>query len=143
MMKIIQYFDFEAYDLETKRATLIFQKRVLETLFEAQTLIGAAWLKRNPEAPLLYASGVYYEREGAPERWYDIPSIIRRGRDDCEGLAVYLAAELRTRSPNSVGKKRRPCACVVLKHTRKGIWHAVVEDKTTGEFFDPSRKLGM
>ena len=113
-------------------------------MFEASTVIGVAWLKLHPRTPLLYSSDVEYRREGSPERWKDIPTILETGYDDCEGLSVWLAAELRTRAPNSIGNYRRPAACVALKSTRRSnLFHAVVYDRETREIFDPSRKLGM
>lgn len=104
--------------------------------------------KLGRTAPLLYASGVVYERdpeqEEFSERWSDIPTILKDGFDDCEGLSAFLAAEMRVRAPNSVSPHKHPTAAVVLKRTRRrGMWHAVVEDKTTGERWDPSRQLGM
>lgn len=142
-MNIITHVDFPAYRKPTRRKTLQFQQHVLETLFEAFTRINAAWLHSRKGVPLLYRSGIYYKREFSPEQWLDIPSIIAQGYDDCEGLACWLAAECRVRAPNSVGPHRRPHACVVLKQTKPWLWHAIVEDKDTGERFDPSKRLGM
>lgn len=143
-MIIVQRLKLSTYRLPKARDTIKLHKRLLETLFEASTLVAVAWLKIHPKAPLLYASGVRYRREGSPERWKDIPTILESGFDDCEGLSVWLAAELRTRAPNSVGPQLRPAACVALKSTRRdGLFHAVVYDRATREVFDPSRRLGM
>lgn len=123
---------------------------LLETWFEAMTLTNCAWMLATPKSPLLYHSGVRYQRDpdrspgGLTELWLDAPSILDRGADDCEGLSSFLAAELRTRSPNSVGRQKRPAAAVRLKTTRTpGLLHAIVIDLQTGEIFDPSKMLGM
>ncbi len=142
-MDIILTMDFASYRRGTARKTCLFEVRVLETLFESMTRVGAAWLAAHKGAPLLYESGVEYQREGLPERWYDIPSILKRGSDDCEGLSIFLAAECRVRAPNSLGPDLRPMACVVLKQIKRNMFHAVVKDKATGQIFDPSKRLGM
>ena len=76
--------------------------------------------------------------------WLDVPTIYRRGFDDCEGLSAWLAAEMRVRAKNSECSERVQGAAVFLKPTKiAGSWHAVVKDKVTGEVWDPSRVLGM
>lgn len=127
-------------------------KAVLETQFEAMTRVNMEWLRLHPRAPLLYQSSVRYKNDPykpkycriATENWSDIPTIIRRGHDDCESLSCWLAAEMRVRKISSVGTHRVPSASVVLKHTSaKNLWHAVVVDRSTGRLFDPSLRLGM
>lgn len=150
--------DMASYRLKEPGDTLRLRKAVLETLFEAWTRINAIYLKIHPEAPNLYQSGVKYRRdperrrivdsligasENEAELWLDIPSILDRGYDDCEGLACYLAAELRVRSKNSLGVGRRAIASCVLKPVGVGKWHAVTCDPATGQCWDPSAKLGM
>jgi hypothetical protein len=143
-MYIRQLISLREYQAKTPEGTLQVHKDLLQLYFEAQVRANMVYLALTPKTPLLYSSGVTYEREGAPELWLDIPAIRRQGYDDCEGLSCWLAAEMRTRSPNSVGDKIRPAAMAVLKKTkRNGLWHALVIDKETGERFDPSRKLGM
>lgn len=149
-MKIIQILDLKRYVAKTDRGTSLLHKLVLETHFAAMTLTNVAFLLsiHGRRAPLLYASGVVYhrdpEREEFSENWFDMPTILRVGQDDCEGLSAFLAAEMRVRAPNSVSSKRHPTAAVVLKRTkRRNMWHAVVEDQVTGERWDPSRHLGM
>lgn len=125
-------------------------RSILETWFEAMTRTNVAYLLTHSKTPLLYHSGVEYERDpergplGITEVWLDIPNILKQGHDDCEGLSSFLAAELRCRAPNSVGPRRRRFACVKLKVTRTpGLLHARVYDPETREYFDPSRALGM
>lgn len=143
-MLIRQRIDLGAYRGKTARQTVGIVKGLLELYFEAQVRANMVWLMLNPRAPLLYESGVVYRREGIPEQWFDAPSILRRGFDDCEGLAAFLAAEMRVRGPNSETNERIPTATVCLKKTRTaGLWHAQVCDLATGRVWDPSRKLGM
>ena len=60
--------------------------------------------------------------EGRPlELWLDAPNILMRGADDCEGLACFLAAEMRVRAPTSETPDRRPAAAVMLK-TDQAPW---------------------
>ena len=149
-MKIKQILDLRDYQAGTPAKTKTLHKLVLETHFAAMTTTNVVYLmsKLGRRAPLLYASGVAYERDPErrewSEKWLDIPSILKSGFDDCEGLSAFLAAEMRVRAPNSVSPKKHPTAAVMLKRTgRRGMWHAIVVDKTTGERWDPSRQLGM
>lgn len=119
----------------------------LETMFEAMTRVNVAWMLAH-KCPLLYRSGVRYRREDergdVGEIWKDASTILKDGFDDCEGLASFLAAELRVKAPNSVGPMRYANAYVKLKTTSMpGMLHAIVFDPVTGKVFDPSRKLGM
>lgn len=153
-MNILMRIDLpDYYRPGSKGKTRMLQKKVLETHFEAMTLVNAVYHRLHPKAPLLYKSGIVYERDPkrcarrgqcVSELWLDYPSMLRRGAEDCDGLSAALAGELRARAPNSVGPNVRPAAAVRLKTTRTpGLWHAVVVDLATGEVFDPSRKLGM
>ena len=143
-MLIRQIISLPEYDAGSDRETKRVHKDLLQLYFEAQVRANMVYLTLNPSAPNLYASGVVYSREGRPELWLDIPAILDRGHDDCEGLSTWLAAELRVREKNSLGTGKRPAATVRLKRTRtRGLWHAQVVDLATGEIFDPSRRLGM
>lgn len=150
-MKAMVSLDLDGYRVGRSTAERGHMVRsLLETWFEAMTRSNAAWMALNPRSPLLYRSGVRYRRDpakgplGITELWLDAPAILRREYDDCEGLASFLAAELRVRSPNSIGMQRRPMACVKLKTTRyPGLLHAIVFDPQTNTIFDPSKALGM
>lgn len=135
-----------------EKASRIMPIRVLETFFEAFVRVNVAFLIANKTTPLLYQSGVRYARDPetyvdgrkVEELWLDAATILKRGKDDCEGLACFLAAEMRVRAPNSVRPYRVPAACVRLKRTRHaGLLHAVVWDPASRTIFDPSKKLGM
>lgn len=149
-MKALLSIALQGYRIGNTAQNGALTKSLLEGWFEAMTRTNVVWMRANPRAPLLYRSGVRYRRDpermalGISELWLDAPSILSRGYDDCEGLASFLAAELRTRSPNSVGQQIRPAAYVRLKTTRTpGLLHAQVYDPETNSFFDPSRALGM
>lgn len=116
---------------------------VLATFFEAQTRVNMAYLLAYPKTPALYRAGVRYRREGTPEKWKDIPTILRDGHDDCEGLACWLAAELRVR-------RNLETARVHLITQEQGsadtgaVLHAIVVDAANRRRrWDPSKVLGM
>ena len=66
---------------------------------KALTLCDVAYLRANPQVPLLYQSGVHYEEEPpGQEDWQDIPTTLSLGYGDCEDLCCWRAAELQVRS---------------------------------------------
>lgn len=147
-MKIIVDLDMPAYRVgsgaRSNAATIRRHAAIYETFFEAVVRCNCEYLRTHPKAPLLYASGVRWREEGSPEKWKDIPSILRDGYDDCEGVACWLAAEMRVRPRNSVENRAVPGARVILRTTSTpGLWHAIVEDIETGKRYDPSVRLGM
>jgi hypothetical protein len=89
---------------------------------------------RNGKCPPLYRSGVRYRRDKG-ETWDSCRVVLKRGYGDCEDLAAYRAAELRTQ-----GIPAR--AIVQRSHTPGVAWHCVVR-YPDGRIEDPSRKLGM
>ena len=67
----------------------------LNVLLHALTYIDVLYLRRHPETPRIYASGVVYmEEPPGMEEWQDIPTCIRMGIADCEDLACWRGAEL-------------------------------------------------
>ena len=94
---------------------------------------------RMYRCPLLYSSGVRYQREGKKadgsyfERWLTAPEVIRYGHGDCEDLASYRAAELRI-----AGDSR----AIAIPVPSSIGWH-IVTRHGDGTIEDPSRKLGM
>lgn len=147
-MKALVQLDLPNYQIAAdEKASALLRIASLETMFEALTRINQAWMATHP-CPLLYKSGVRYRRDPARgdigEVWLDAPTILDAGFDDCEGLSSFLAAEMRTKGPNSVTRQRVPQAVVRLKTTRlPGMLHAVVYDPVSRRIFDPSRALGM
>jgi len=119
---------------------------VLSTYFEAQTLVNMAYLLAFPNTPSLYKSGVRYRREGTPEKWKDIPTILRDGFDDCEGLACWLAAELRVRRDIETARVHltsQPLSGEAGEGTAALIHALVVDGANLRRRWDPSKVLGM
>lgn len=85
--------------------------------------------------PLLYKSGVRYERERGTEHWQTPAEVIESGRADCEDLSAYRVGELRASGAD-------PGARVVIVRTGPRTLHAVVR-RSDGSTEDPSRALGM
>ncbi len=89
--------------------------------------------------PRLYhpECGIVYRREPAGQEWWesaaDALGVITSRSGDCEDLAAYRAAELRTFFGD-------PDACVRIVRTRRGTFHAIVQ-RGDGTFEDPSRVL--
>ncbi|MDI3285162.1 hypothetical protein [Polyangium sp. 15x6] len=83
-------FSPQGADREESHETL---QLYLDTLVRANCIIMA-----RRQLPLLYASGARYEAEPrGQENWQDALRVLARKRADCEDLASYRAAELRTR----------------------------------------------
>lgn len=100
--------------------------------------------KRLPE---LYTSGVRYQTEGRPEKWWDAEEILLNRHDDCEGLAAYRAGELIVRGLDAGVLPRRIEAPAPEMGGEGGrLFHAVtwVRRPDGGVAFDdPSARLGM
>lgn len=96
--------------------------------------LAALWQLSRRRFPLLYASGVRYQREPeGSEEWRLPAQVLRAGHGDCEDLVMWRAAELRLQ-----GERARPWCYQV----RPGLIHCVVK-RADGRVEDPSRKLGM
>lgn len=116
---------------------------VVRLYLRALVISNAYWLQQNPDAPLLYKSGVQYRPEpnaGKYEEFASVRECLSRGWGDCDDLAAWRAAEIRVR-------ERRPANILVYwrKNPQNGqtIWHVQVKRPDTGECEDPSRLLGM
>lgn len=82
--------------------------------------------------PPLYSSGILYRREPhGTEFWQNAIDLLRSREGDCEDLAAYRAAELR-----SIGE----LASVGVIQNPSGSYHAVVR-RQDGSIEDPSRIL--
>ena len=105
----------------------------LEAVGEAFVKLARLDLARN-KVPDLYATRVRYTREtGGRERWQLPSETLRRGLGDCEDLAVWRVAELRSRGE---------AAKLLLRQSGPKMWHALVR-RADGTTEDPSKKLGM
>jgi len=133
----LEYGDFD-------QITLLDQKRVLWSQLWCLIRFNVAWLlPRLQRTPLLYASGVTFEREadGALNMWSNIPAVIARGTSHCVGLSCWRIAELQAR-----GEKAFPCL-QVFSEDRPGFgrvteFHVSVM-RENDDHEDPSRLLGM
>lgn len=112
-------------------------QRCVLWLMEALTQINVMWIKTHPNTPELYSTPIHYEPEPPnQEVWQDIPTLLERGKGDCEDLACYRAGELR-----AAGINVRP----YIKWRKEGesyVYHAVVM-WPDGRVEDPSLALGM
>lgn len=87
-------------------------------------------LRSGADVPLLYESQTRYQSEPVgSEDWWNVDEVLRQGYGDCEDLAAYRAAELRT-----LGEP----ATVEIVPTSRGSYHAVVR-RADGTIEDPSR----
>lgn len=120
----------------------------------------ARQLRQNPTLPLLYESGVVYEREEI-ETWLDFTNMLIQGHEDCDGLAAARAGELLARgwralSPGEGGYARarelRPesiraevVLCTRVLQGEHGLYHCIVRYELDGRVYwdDPSARLGM
>lgn len=88
------------------------------------------------ELPPLYESGIVYRREPKGREWWeaavDILGLVAARTGDCEDLAAYRVAELRTFDGEDARLK--------VIRTSRGTFHAVVE-REDGSIEDPSRIL--
>jgi hypothetical protein len=120
-----------------------------------------ALAKQGTLLPLLYDSGVVYERE-EEELWSDYPSLLDQGHEDCDALAAARAGELiawgwEALRPGEGGyreaRRSRPesiDAEVILRTRRQpgergGLYHCIVEYRVGDTIYrdDPSARLGM
>jgi hypothetical protein len=113
-------------------------QRVIDALLRVLVLADVEWLRRHPEAPHLYESGIRYVQEpAARELFADIPTVLARGFGDCDDLATWRAAELRVRF-------RQPADVFTTLEIDSGgnpLYHVLVRSPLGVE--DPSSMLGM
>lgn len=128
----------------------------LGILLSALVRVNLATLRKNPQLPDLYKSGVRFQVERPGEEdWCDIPTVIKRGFADCEDLACWRAAELRVRGveyPDMPGRRflvpdAKPFFYWRRVHPTKTLYHiqVIYTDPRSGQRLieDPSRMLGM
>ena len=97
-------------------------------------VLASAGSPQDSDLPLLYGSGIRYEREDQ-EAWKMPRQTLLSRRGDCEDLAVYRAAELRRLG---IDRHARP----IIIRTGPFTLHAIVQ-RGNGTREDPSRALGM
>lgn len=139
---------------------LAFNERGALRLLNWLARENAIILREQPGLPLLYESGVRYERERG-EVWSDYLNVLMKGHEDCDALAAARAGELMARGwralqPGDGGyrlaRRLRPrhiFAEVFLRTAtpvgRPGLYHCLVTYRIGGRSFedDPSARLGM
>ncbi|MCB9759107.1 MAG: hypothetical protein H6739_04645 [Alphaproteobacteria bacterium] len=120
----------------------------------------AILLGEQPDLPLLYDSGVRYERED-DEVWCDFVNLLAQGHEDCDALAAARAGELMARGWKALragdegyeaARWRRPrrikAEVMLTTRTRPGepgLYHCIVRYRVGGRWYrdDPSARLGM
>lgn len=112
-------------------------KRYLECLLRCLTDINVLYLKKHPETPSLYSSGVRYVRDlPGQEDWQSIPEAIARRGADCKTLACWRAAELLVRG-------HRAYPQFFWRDRDNGATYHIQVQHLDGQIEDPSRILGM
>lgn len=115
-------------------------------MLEALCQIDASELRFEKEQtgkfpPVLYRSGIRYQRENGTENWQDVYRNFELMSGDCEDLACHRVAELR------VVYNRRAAPFVKYRRGADGAfhYHALVAAKGPDgwRLEDPSMKLGM
>ena len=118
----------------------------LRALTYALAEMDLAWLRENRDVPMLYDSGVRYERQPpGEEMWRDIKATLDAMGGDCKCLAAWRTAELRLD-----GIDARPIVSVkpIMRNGRRlgNLFHVKVGIYRDGILYseeDPSRRLGM
>lgn len=90
--------------------------------------------------PALYESGVIYREEpdGTTEEFAAIPVVLERKWGDCDDLAPFRCAELRSQGENATIR-------IIWKKSRisgRRMYHVIVR-RENGDIEDPSAVLGM
>lgn len=139
---------------------LAFDEQAAVRLLNWLAQENAVILRARPDLPLLYDSGVVYQRE-QDETWSDYINLLAEGHEDCDALAAARAGELLARgwkalAPGDGGydeaARTRPASipAEVMLRTRArpdqpGLYHCITRYRVGGRWFrdDPSARLGM
>lgn len=133
---------FKSFAFRPDASDRDYQEMALLYLLEAGCRLNMLWIKKHPETPLLYKSGVVYKEEDGTEDWKDIPTVIEDREGDCEDLNMYRVAELRVR-------RRIRCRPFIRWREKAGfrLYHVLTAYTDDGgniiRIEDPSRRLGM
>jgi len=122
-------------------------RRDIDFALALATVTAMRELRLNPWIPLLYKSGVRWERDpvcqtpevdGSCERFLSPLQVLKEGKvGDCDDVGPWRAAELR------LGRRGLKRERATAKSVRSNIgWHIVVV-RRNGRIEDPSKKLGM
>ena len=117
-------------------------------------------LVERPDLPLLYESGVRYQREPT-EVWCDFLAMLQQGHEDCDALAAGRAGELIARGVDAMSPadggfdlarrmRLRSVPAWVQLRTRgepgqSNLYHCIVLYRVGETWWrdDPSARLGM
>lgn len=128
---------FKGGDSQGAPAPLAHKSLML--MLHALFLIDVLWLGNNPQAPLLYESGVRYKVEPpGREDWQDCATNFYRKEADCEDLSTHRAAELWVRYKIAA----RPTFIWRQRPNGTNLFH-IQTTWPDGRVEDPSRTLGM
>lgn len=104
----------------------------IDALLEGLVRLAGVDLANNPQLPPLYSGAVRYRRE-KPDKWLTPSDVFAQGYGDCEDLAAWRCAEIRSQGGQ--------CSAVAYRTGRR-MWHVVVRH-SDGRIEDPSKRLGM
>ncbi len=105
----------------------------LQNLLEFMVRENMNYLRKHPETPSLYRSGVVY---GRTSWWEPIPALYKRKLGDCKSLTTALCAEYRLK-----GIWCRPVHRFIRRADGNTDYHILLETESGWE--DPSAILGM
>jgi hypothetical protein len=114
-------------------ASQVENAQTLQNLLEFMVRENMNYLRRHPETPSLYRSGVVY---GRTTWWEPIPAMRARGFGDCKSLTSALCAEYRLH-----GIWCRPVHRYNPRGDGNTDYHILLETENGWE--DPSANLGM
>jgi len=130
--------------------------RLLNWLAQENAII----VRAQPELPLLYDSGIVYQRE-VDETWCDYLNMLAQGHEDCDGLAAARAGELIAKGADALrpgeggyeaarrsGLSAIPAEVMLTTRSRPnapGLYHCIVRYRVGRAWHrdDPSARLGM
>lgn len=117
------------------RSTAAQNSIALNALMRCLTELNVYWLRKHPNTPFLYDSGVYYERTII---WETIPALYARGWGDCKSLAAARVAEMLV-----FGGEKWVQPVFRFNPNRDGIMFHILVMYADGTNEDPSKILGM
>lgn len=114
--------------------------QALGYLLDCLLMIDIHYLRKYPNLPLVYGSGVTYEHDGKKDDPFRcVLRCLDVGTADCEDLACWRAAELRVK----FGIHASPCFVRKMREDGTELIHIFVRLPGQNNFEDPSKILGM
>jgi hypothetical protein len=106
----------------------------IASLLDCLSDVWCRWMRKHPQFPALYHSGVVYSPEIDTEDWLSPSQILQAGCGDCEDLTMWRCAELRARDVHAV-------PVCVSRHDRGQFVQHVLFRYPSGRVEDPSMLL--